>query len=212
MKAETKKPAMGKPRIAVISENSLSNMGLKSLLERLIPFAEICTYNSLEEMEPQNGYCFFHFFVSARQRSLHDAFFKPICHQTLVFGREKERGDVPEDYHFFATDQNMRGIMRSLMILQHGGHAGFRHYPSDIASQLQDEDEKQTASLTKREIDILKMVARGLSSKEIAEKMHISLFTVTTHRKNIMEKFHAHSTTKVVVYAVNHGLIKPDEI
>ena len=203
---------MAKPLIAVITENSLANIGLKDMLEKLIPYADTCSFFSVEELQEEATDRFFHYFVSFRQHQLHPDFFLSKSHITIVFGKEEERPLLPPDFHFLATDQTIHETMRSLMILQQSSHAGFKRYPQEIAEKLQKEEFKQTSGLTPREIEILKLVARGLGSKEIARQMHISLFTVTTHRKNIMEKFHAHSTTKAVVYAVNHGLINPNEI
>ncbi|CAB1081145.1 Two-component transcriptional response regulator, NarL/FixJ family [Olavius algarvensis Delta 1 endosymbiont] len=63
------------------------------------------------------------------------------------------------------------------------------------------------ASLTAREQEILRLLAEGLSSKEIAEKLFISPKTVENHRANIMNKLDLHSTLELVRYAAKLGLI-----
>lgn len=57
------------------------------------------------------------------------------------------------------------------------------------------------ALLTSREIDILKLVGAGLSTKEIADKLNISTFTVSTHRKNINTKLNIESLREMKVIA-----------
>ena len=64
------------------------------------------------------------------------------------------------------------------------------------------------APLSTREIEIVRLVAKGLIAKEIAEKLHLSTHTVYTHRKNIMKKLNLNASSELVLYALNNGLIK----
>jgi len=61
--------------------------------------------------------------------------------------------------------------------------------------------------LTARERDIIAMVARGLSNKEIADRLCLSVHTVATHRRNISAKLDIHSSSGITVYAIMHGII-----
>jgi DNA-binding NarL/FixJ family response regulator len=65
------------------------------------------------------------------------------------------------------------------------------------------------AELTEREIDIIKLVVTGRSSLAIAEKLHLSPHTISTHRKNILKKLKIKSPVELVTYAYDWGLIKP---
>lgn len=65
-------------------------------------------------------------------------------------------------------------------------------------------------SLTAREQEILRLLAEGLSPKEIADKLFISPKTVENHRANIMKKLNLHSTIDLVRYAAKLGLIDMD--
>ncbi len=65
-------------------------------------------------------------------------------------------------------------------------------------------------SLTPREQEIMRLLAEGLSAKEIAEKLFISPKTVENHRANIMNKLGLHSTMELVRYAAKLGLIDVD--
>lgn len=60
--------------------------------------------------------------------------------------------------------------------------------------------------LSEREHEILLLIASGLSTKQIAVKLHLSEFTVETHRKNIGKKTGANSTARIVKFAIEHNL------
>ena len=63
------------------------------------------------------------------------------------------------------------------------------------------------ASLTRREKQVMCLLAEGLSTTEIAEKLFISRKTVENHRSNILSKLDLHSTVELVRYAARYGLI-----
>ncbi len=62
--------------------------------------------------------------------------------------------------------------------------------------------------LTPREIEIVKLVAKGLIAKEIADTLNLSPHTVYTHRKKIMKKLNLNTSSELVLYAVNSGIIE----
>lgn len=70
-------------------------------------------------------------------------------------------------------------------------------------------DAPAAAALSRRELDILDLVARGVSFGEAAERLFISPHTVKTHIKNIYRKLEAHSSTHAVFIARQRGLITP---
>ncbi|MDQ4140847.1 MAG: LuxR C-terminal-related transcriptional regulator [Bacteroidota bacterium] len=70
-----------------------------------------------------------------------------------------------------------------------------------------DECLKPQALLSKREREIVKLIAEGYNSKYIADKLFISFHTVNTHRQNIIEKTRTKNTTGLIQFAVCHGLI-----
>ena len=61
--------------------------------------------------------------------------------------------------------------------------------------------------LTSRELEVLKLVAQGMSNKEIAAELYISENTVKNHVRNILEKLHLHSRMEAVVYAVREKIL-----
>lgn len=71
-------------------------------------------------------------------------------------------------------------------------------------------DEKQqfpAPALTSRELEVLKLVAKGMSNREIADELYISENTVKNHVRNILEKLHLHSRMEAVIYAVREKLL-----
>lgn len=65
--------------------------------------------------------------------------------------------------------------------------------------------------LTPRERDIIAAIARGLSNKEIADSLFLSVHTVATHRRNICAKLNIHSASGMTIFAILHGLISMEE-
>jgi DNA-binding NarL/FixJ family response regulator len=62
-------------------------------------------------------------------------------------------------------------------------------------------------TLTERELEVLRLLARGLSSKEIAGTLGIAVKTVNAHRGNIMTKLHVHGYRNLVQFAIHHGIV-----
>ncbi len=61
--------------------------------------------------------------------------------------------------------------------------------------------------LTPREIDVLKCLAQGLTNREIGLQLDVSVRTVTTHVRNILDKLHLDNRTQAALYAVEHGIL-----
>ncbi len=79
-----------------------------------------------------------------------------------------------------------------------------------IISQQQEEDD-QPSVLTNTETEIVKAIAQGKTTKEIASERFSSIHTVTTHRKNIFRKLGVNTAHEVVKYALRAGLIDASE-
>ena len=65
--------------------------------------------------------------------------------------------------------------------------------------------------LTEREVDVLELVAQGLSNQEIADQLVISEWTVRTHVRNILGKLHLANRTQAALYALREGLAELDQ-
>lgn len=61
-------------------------------------------------------------------------------------------------------------------------------------------------NLSDREIEVIGLMVKGLSSKEIRERLHVSIHTINTHKKNIFRKLHVNKASDLVLFALRHGL------
>ncbi len=71
--------------------------------------------------------------------------------------------------------------------------------------------ETDNDTLSSREKDIIIAIVEGLSNKEIADKLFLSIHTVITHRRNITKKLQIHSTAGLTIYAIVNGLVQIEE-
>lgn len=85
-----------------------------------------------------------------------------------------------------------------------------------LENSVTDSEEKQTGDIsdmmTEREKEIICWVAKGLSNKEIADELCLSVHTVTTYRRNISAKLQIHSSASLTVFAILHNLIDINEV
>ncbi|WP_298368163.1 response regulator transcription factor [uncultured Lutibacter sp.] len=63
------------------------------------------------------------------------------------------------------------------------------------------------SALTPREIDVLKLICKEMNSKEISAKLHISVNTVETHRKNLINKLKVKNVVGLAIYAMKHNIV-----
>lgn len=75
----------------------------------------------------------------------------------------------------------------------------------------QQNDEEKPGILTVTEAEIVKAIAQGKTTKEIAEERFSSIHTITTHRKNIFRKLGVNTAHEVIKYAIRAGLVDPSE-
>ena len=83
---------------------------------------------------------------------------------------------------------------------------------NQIAQSTDKNEKPDDVELSKREIDVLVAVAKGLMNKEIADQMNISIHTVISHRKNITRKTGIKSVSGLTVYALLNNLIDETEV
>jgi DNA-binding NarL/FixJ family response regulator len=80
---------------------------------------------------------------------------------------------------------------------------------NSLARQAAEREQLPAPVLTVRELEVLKLVARGMSNREVADQLFISENTVKNHVRNILEKLHLHSRMEAVMYAVRKHLLDP---
>lgn len=75
-----------------------------------------------------------------------------------------------------------------------------------------EEDECKPINLSMRETEIIKLTAKGWAAKTIARHLFLSTHTVYTHKKNIMKKLKINSSSEMIVYAIQNGLVTREEL
>ena len=91
---------------------------------------------------------------------------------------------------------------------------GAKYFSKDVMNSLIEEDSTQVSSnfalkeFTEREIEVIKLIAKGLSSKQIGLKLFISHRTVETHRNNILKKLDSNGVAGIIRFAFQNKLIK----
>ena len=83
---------------------------------------------------------------------------------------------------------------------------GKLYYSTEAALSLK-ESAIQQPLITRREKEVLQLIAEGLTNAEISEKLFISIPTVNTHRKSLLEKFEAKNTAILVSKAFRQGMV-----
>lgn len=141
--------------------------------------------------------------------------------------------DLKELFIYKYKQQNNEMINTALLNLMHCGRELVQHcdienhllFPQvekleremrkkqiDAEAETPDEQDVAADTLTDKEREVLRRIAMGLSTKEIADKMCLSFHTVNSHRKNIGAKLNIHSVAGMAVYAILHHIIDINEI
>ena len=194
------------PEIAIVEANTLTSLGLKTILERMIPMAVIRTFHSFGELTDDTPDMYAHYFISAQIYVEHHAFFLPRKRKTIVLAGDSHQfqlSGVPILNIYQAEEQLVKDILK---LHQHAHHDG---YP---VKDMPPTPPTTGHELSAREIEVLVLITKGLINKEIADKLNIGLTTVITHRKNITEKLGIKSVSGLTIYAVMNGYVEADRI
>jgi two-component system NarL family response regulator len=79
---------------------------------------------------------------------------------------------------------------------------------TNLSKRADDRQQVPAPRLTDRELDVLRLVAQGITNREIADQLYIAENTVKNHVRNILEKLHLHSRMEAVLYAVREKLFE----
>ena len=194
------------PEIAIVEANTLTSLGLKTILERMIPMAVIRTFHSFGELTDDTPDMYAHYFISAQIYVEHNAFFLPRKRKTIVLAGDSHQfqlSGVPILNIYQAEEQLVKDILK---LHQHAHHDG---YP---VKDMPPTPPTTGHELSARELEVLVLITKGLINKEIADKLNIGLTTVITHRKNITEKLGIKSVSGLTIYAVMNGYVEADRI
>jgi len=190
----------GRPKVAIIDPNTLSSLGLKQMLQTVMPIMTVDTYGSFLELEANHPEKYFHFFVAMSIVLEHKEFFMALRRKTIVLTLSLDTMSQLSEFHCLCINVPEQELVRSLLMLEQHAHGKGENLPPmpKVLSQK---------ILTDREIEVMSLIVQGYINKEIADKLNIGLATVITHRKNIMEKLGMKSVSALTIYAVMHGYV-----
>ena len=123
--------------------------------------------------------------------------------EELVFGIRM----ASQGAHYISSEISL-ALLNRLKTLQ--DQYAVPHSLADVTT------EKPSSDLSKREVEVLHLIAQGFTNAEIAEKLFTSRRTIETHRQNLLEKTGANNTATLIMYGISRGLLKangsvPDE-
>ncbi len=115
---------------------------------------------------------------------------------------------------YLDMDTNRSEIMEAVYSLRNG-HEYYTKTISDILlhhylNDRNKDKKKKQQMLSKREMEVLQLFAEGMSNRQIAEKLFISVRTVETHKNNIMKKINLKNTVDLVKFAIKNDIIELD--
>ena len=192
------------PRMAIIDSNMLAIIGLRQILQSVVPVAEIDVFNTFEEFEADEPEMFVHYFVETNIVLSNLRFFVSHRHKTVVLTTSINPNTQLSEFHCLCINVPEQELVRSLLKLEQHAHAHGRNLPP-----IMGHSEK---ILSNREIEVLSLIVQGFINKEIADQLNIGITTVITHRKNIMEKLNMRSVSALTIYAVMHGYVDINKI
>ena len=194
-----------RPKIAIIDHNTLSVLGLKSILQNVMPIMTVDTYGSFTELEANHPEQYFHYFVAMNVVLENKPFFLAQRKKTIVLTLSLDTTSLLSEFHSLCINVPESELVRSLLALEQHAHGHGQNLPA-MPKALQQK------ILSDREIEVMALIVQGFINKEIADKLNISLSTVITHRKNIMDKLGLKSVSALTIYAVMHGYVDINSI
>lgn len=196
------------PHIAIVDPNTLAVLGLKHLLESVMPMAHIDSYLSFAELSANHPEAYFHYFVEMRTVLANLPFFIENRVKTIVLMESTGQMAALDRFHSICVNQPEKDLLRSLLALEQQAHAHGRNLPKI----KNDNHDANLSVLSQRELEVLTLVVKGYINKEIAERLNIAQATVVTHRKNITSKLGIKSVSSLTIFAVMQGIVGINEI
>ena len=195
----------GRPRIAVVDPNTLAALGLKQLLQTVMPIMTVDTFGSFTELSANQPEKYFHYFVAMNIVLENKSFFSEHQRKTIVLTLSLDSSSQLSEFHSLCINVPEKELVRALLALEQHAHGKGEHLPP-MPKML------QQSILSDREIQVMSLIVQGYINKEIADRLHIGLATVITHRKNMMDKLGMKSVSALTIYAVTHGYVDINSI
>ncbi len=186
--------------IAIILPDTLQYVGLQNLLVNYFPPVEISHYPTFEASISSNCDTFDYYITNATLFVLNADFFLPRRNKTIVLVNSLEgekNNSFPSNYISINSPQETIIEQLKLFFVKENGDTS---------------TDSNNKELSLREIEVLQLIVKGSTNKEIADKLYISLNTVQTHRKNITTKLGIKTVSGLTFYAIMNGIISGEDI
>jgi hypothetical protein len=186
-------------QIAIILPDTLQSIGLQNILTDYFPPAEVHCFPTFDAFLPVSNDTFDFYFTNTDIMVLNTDFFLPRKSKTMVLinGPEGSGGLSATNHITLYAPQEIIFEQIHQML------------ENDNGNNPTGENNKELSS---RETDVLQLIVKGITNKEIADKLNISLNTVLTHRKNITAKLGIKTVSGLTFYAIMNGIISGDDI
>lgn len=194
------------PCIAIIDRNTLSNITLRSILWDLYNKVEVFVYSSMDAFIRDSNRHFIHFFVSSEILFTHVDEFELLKNQTTVLSPGPDRRFEAAGFKVVDISLPEQELMSKLLHIQ----LISRYEPQQPESMRSRRNIGN--ELSQREKEVLRLIIKGHTNKEMASMLDISLTTVIFHRNNICEKLGTRSIGRMTIYAVLSGLVEINDI
>lgn len=187
-------------QIAIILSDTLQSRGLQSLLTDYFPPVEVHHFPTFEAFSAEGNDLFDYYFTRPDTFVLNADFFFPRRGKTNILIDAAEGASAFSSTNWLTVQATQETLLEQLQAFFTGDNGG---------GIFAGENSKE---LSARETDVLQLIVRGITNREIADKLNISLNTVLTHRKNITAKLGIKTVSGLTFYAIMNGLVSGDDI
>lgn len=186
-------------QIAILLNDSLRAIGLRSLLTDFFSPIETVFFSSFDAFSKKEPDSYDYFITEPLFFISNADFFLLKRNKTILLVGDIKELPSPQSLNIVCTTTPKETIIEHL----------YKFLEDTNVLRLNGEQNKE---LSAREIDVLQLVVKGCTNKEIADQLNISLNTVMSHRKNITAKLGIKTLPGLTFYAIMNGIVAGDEI
>lgn len=184
--------------LAILLADTLQSTGLHCLMEHYFSPAEVACFPSFEALVAVADR-FDLYFTHPETFALNPDFFLPRRNKTVLVTNSTDGTRPQSPVAYLSCQAPVETLIEQL--------EGLLSTDSPTTSTAENSKE-----LSAREMDVLQQIVRGITNKEVADRLNISLNTVLTHRKNITSKLGIKTLSGLTFYAIMNGIVAGDNI